>query len=277
MYWGGEMQSVNKAIGVLNFKESFFPPVMIHTLGHFNICYKKEKLLSIDNFTSTQQELIALLLSSLDKKVNAEQLQTYLWPESTPKKGRTNLDTCISRIRSLIADKIHPQKPNRYLYIKKGMVQLSNCTTDIDVFVKNVSKGLRYCESGNTTMALDFLRSGLIMWQGDFLTGAFRSERIIRFFEYTLLPLYRSCTETLCNMITELDEPTDIDNDILEIAIGFNSENPDFIKKIYQIHINSGNTIKASKTIKAYRKALKKEGLDQERINTLMEEIWVVS
>lgn len=270
------MQSRNKAIGVLNRQESVFPPVMIHTLGHFKVYYNKEKLLSFDNFTSTQQELIAVLLSSHSKRINAEQLQTHLWPESTPKKGRTNLDTCISRIRSVIADKIHPQKPNQYLYLKKGIVQLSNCTTDIDVFSNHVSQGLRYYESGNTSLALGFLRSGLIMWQGNFLTGVFRSERIIRFFEYTLLPLYRSCTEILCDIITELGKSTDIDNDILEIAIGFNSGNPDFIKKIYQIHINSGNTIKASKTIKKYRKALKKEGLDQERINTLMEEIWVV-
>lgn len=266
----------DKATGISMSSGIDTDSVLIRSLGHFKVCCSNQEVLSFEDFTYIQQKLIAFLLIAPDKRINTEELQAQLWPDFSPRKSRTNLNTCISRIRSVISRGRQGINPNNYLCVKRGVLQLLNCTTDIELFTQNIFRAIEFAESGKADMALKSLRLGLYHWNGEFLNGIFMTDHIVRYFENTLLPMYRSCTVMLCNLVSEHYEPSELDIKILQQSVRFNTGNPDFIKKLYQIHIQSGNVTKAAETICEYKIAISQEGISKTEQNSLLEEIWII-
>ncbi|MGE4266444.1 MAG: AAA family ATPase [Deferribacterales bacterium] len=109
-------------------------PVMhIKTLGSLSISIGQYKL-DCSDISVQFRTMLAILLSSHGFSIDQEQMQVYLWPESSKENARRSLDNLLSRFRKLLTDTFIGIDPKNYITLQNGMLKMHNVNCDLERF-----------------------------------------------------------------------------------------------------------------------------------------------
>ena len=104
-------------------------------------------------FSRSQRECLALLVAAPDGQIDQEALQLLFWPDSSPEKGRSNLDTMLSRLRKTLQDRIAPLQAKDYLKLQKGTIVITSYSIHYTKLYEDRAVARRQRRSGNDEAA----------------------------------------------------------------------------------------------------------------------------
>lgn len=168
------------------------PLLRFTVLDGFSISAGDSPLLTAEQFTPLQREMMSILLLSKDKKINQEKVQLILWPESSPEKSRNKLDTLLGRLRNTFTENTS-LKIMDYISLNKGILSLENSVSDIEEFEIHVNKGFKHAERGEFWQAGNYFTSGLALWKGQLPSDTFRNDIVFHYEDILLSTYENSC------------------------------------------------------------------------------------
>ena len=142
-----ELASERLAIAILD-DGSAIPLLKFKTLGQLRILIGDMTALQEKDLTRMQRQLIALLMASPGLSISTEQVQAVLWPDANNRKGRSKLDTLVSRLRTTFARALGIHPVQHYFSLSKGMLALKNCHCDATFFLDEARKGIQHAQRG---------------------------------------------------------------------------------------------------------------------------------
>ncbi|MEV5612317.1 BTAD domain-containing putative transcriptional regulator [Streptomyces sp. NPDC052225] len=116
-----------------------------------------------------KQTVLAALLLEANRVVSTESLMEAVWGESPPLTARTQIQTCISGLRTLLAESGRPSD-----IVTKGpgyMIQVSEGELDSQVLLSGISEAHALLRENRAEDAQEILRSVLSLWRGPAMSG----------------------------------------------------------------------------------------------------------
>ncbi|MBO4209950.1 AfsR/SARP family transcriptional regulator [Micromonospora echinofusca] len=117
-----------------------------------------------------QRAVLALLLLNAGRVVSAGHLAEALWGDDPPSSARTQVQVCVSQIRSAL----RPAGLAEVLASTGGGYRLAVADDDLDLarFTHAASRARAAVRAGDPETAARELTTGLALWRGPALTGA---------------------------------------------------------------------------------------------------------
>ena len=263
------MDLARQKLGVVYDKKGRWLPVLeISILGTFAVKVAGKTVLTIDDLTPAQRNLMALLLSAKNQQMNQEKIQLALWPESPPDKTRTKLDTHVTRLRKVFEQKLSCPAAT-YLTMRKSMLCLNNCRIDGVEFQSLANEGLRHVRMENFWQAGNSFFKALQLWEpaSSSASDLFAGETAA-WYDH-LLDLMARIAHRYAVLLTESD-CTDEAIEITEKALHRCPMDDHLITLLYALYLRSGNMLKAKKLMQQYRQTLRDQGYTQDEIDELL-------
>lgn len=176
------------------------PALSIEVLGEPVLSIEGRKIAGFADFTKKQQELFSILLSVPGKSISVEKLQTLLWPESPPARGRYSFDALLSRFRKTVDAHLFPGSSHRYFTLKNGTLSLTGCRVDADRFIDHAQEGRVRHARGDFWQAANAFRKALTLYRGEYLPGMVLDHFADSLKEHRLVPLLESCLTLWCDI-----------------------------------------------------------------------------
>ncbi len=247
--------------------------IRIRTLGAFCLELGDKEILSAKELSRQQQALLALLISS-PGGMSVESICTSLWPEQDKKRGRTNLDTLLSRLRNFFSGKVTPFSPSDYLCLEKGWLRLDNCIIDAHRFLDLARQGNRHADREHLFQAGNHFRLALSTWKGDYLPD-FSLDRQPHEFRTTILePLFKKCALRWSEIMLMEENPIPEDLLLIEKAVGRDPIDLALVKNICRIHTRAGRAVEAGNAILRYRESLVHDGYKSDDVEEIIDKLW---
>lgn len=244
------------------------PLLEIKILGNFNLKIAGRTILTAEDLTPAQRDLIALLLSEKNQKISQEKIQVALWPDSAPEKSRSKLDTLLMRLRKVLA-KVLTCPVNNYLKMHKGILFLENCRIDGVEFSLLAGEGLHHARTENIWRAENAFCKALRLWdaaspaRGDFFVGEATNfyDQLLDLLAKTGLKYSVILAESDC-----IDEAINVLNKVLRIY----RMDDRLITLLYTLYLRSGNMLKAKELMQQYRQTLRDQQYDRDEIDEML-------
>ncbi|HHD64503.1 MAG TPA: hypothetical protein ENK96_09125 [Desulfobulbaceae bacterium] len=244
------------------------PLLEIKVLGTFGLKVEGRTILTAEELTPAQRELIALLLSEKNQKISQEKIQVALWPDSAPDKSRAKLDTLLMRLRKVLAS-VLPCPVKNYLKMHKGILLLDNCRIDAVEFFLLAGEGLHHARTENIWQAGNSFYKALRLWDAASPTGGnFSIGEYAKFYDRQLdmlatigLKYGVILAESDC-----IDEAVNVLNKVLQIY----KMDDRLITLLYTLYLRSGNMLKAKELMQQYRQTLRDQQYDQDEIDEML-------
>ncbi|MFE6685608.1 BTAD domain-containing putative transcriptional regulator [Streptomyces sp. NPDC057743] len=115
------------------------------------------------------QTVLTALLLEANRVVSAEWLMEAVWGENPPLTARTQIQTCISRLRTLLSKSGRPS-----VIVTKGsgyVIRVSEGELDSQVFLSGVSEAQVLMRRNRVGEARELLGSALSLWRGPAMSG----------------------------------------------------------------------------------------------------------
>ncbi len=154
------------------------PLLTIRTFGRLTMGLAGHIVLSAEDLTPAQRELLALLLAAPGQRLGQEKIQLSLWPESPPEKARSKFDSLLLRLRKTIGDAIAPQPIKHYLSLKKGILCLESVQIDANDFAHHARQGIGHGQRQEWWQAGNAFFEAASLWRGCFLPDLFGAELV---------------------------------------------------------------------------------------------------
>jgi len=243
------------------------PLLRISILGCFRIKLHDRVIISSEQFTPAQREVLGLLLSSRDQRLSLELIKLSLWPDSPPDKARAKLDTLLMRLRKAL-QAVLPVPVRHYLTNQRGFLCLKNCRIDAVEFMELANRGLRYARQEKTWQAGNCFHAALSLWQGCMETAGLTGSQIQEYRDQLTGMLARIAYTWAVN----LAETNYTDEAIKTLTFVLQHINMDdrLITLLYRLYIRNGDMLKAKDLLKKYRRTLRSLEFDAEQIEDLL-------
>jgi len=234
------------------------PLLQFDTLGGLQLRSQGKVVLRMADFSRSQRECLAALVAAPGGKIDQEEMQLLFWPESHPEKGRSNLDTMLSRLRKTLQDRICPLQAKHYLKLQKGVVSLEHIETDVRQFQLKLRRG-HECLSKNSYWLADVaFVSALSLWNGPFIPGACSSDVAAEFAE-RIHTIWIDATLAWSEMLIDLGQ-SDRAETALAQALGNDRSNEALVRALYRCYMRSGSLNRAVTLLQQYEAALRRDG-----------------
>ncbi len=247
------------------------PSLDIQVLGDFQLSIAEKHIAQSKTFTAKQRSLIALLIASPNMQMSLDKVQNYLWPDVSTGKSRRNLDTLISRLRSLLRPLLLPHDLNNFLVVSHGLVSLKNCRIDAIAFRKIVTKGLKHAGVGEWWQAENFFTTAFSLWNGCFAFDALMDS--MAYDDCTdLRSLYLQMAEGWAEFLLKTKQYPEA----RQLLIKANKMSPShnrIISLLYRLCICEYDSDNARRTLANYRSALQQRGLTADEIDSLVDSV----
>ncbi|WP_300674399.1 BTAD domain-containing putative transcriptional regulator [Desulfoluna sp.] len=192
------------------------PALFIDTLGDSMLRIEGKKIAGHADLTQKQQALFSILLSVPGKSISVEKLQTLLWPESSPAKGRSSFDSMLSRFRKTVDTHLYPGSSHHYFPLKNGTLSLTGCRVDADRFIAHAEEGRARHARGEFWQAANAFRKALTLYRGEYLPGMALDHFAVSLKEHRLVPLLESCLNLWCDIFQREGDGYPEDLDLIE-------------------------------------------------------------
>ena len=107
-----------------------------------------------------QRRFISILAASPNLQISLEKAQDSLWPQASRDKSRRNLDTLLSRFRSLLRPLTEPYSISNYLVV--------SCRVDTIEFRRLVQNGFTHASKEEWWQAGNLFNAADELWGGCF-------------------------------------------------------------------------------------------------------------
>lgn len=246
------------------------PLLRVKTFGGLRLALGDKEVLASEDLTPTQRTLICLLVSSPGMKIGQEQVQLFLWPDSSQEKARVNFDTLLSRLRKSIDKAIKPLSVKSYCKLQKGILLLDNCRIDAIDFIEKSEEGLRHARLQEFWQAGNLFLQAHRLWQGRFVPEVTGGHQI-RNFRDKLFGHLQELTLKWCEILAESDRNREAIT-IAEKALRYEPTNHSLVRLLYNLHRNSP-VIEARQVLKQFTTTLQNQNYPEEEIAELVREI----
>jgi DNA-binding SARP family transcriptional activator len=234
------------------------PLLGFDTLGGLQLRQKGEPGAETSHFSRTQRECLAALIAAPTGKIDQEQMQLLFWPESSAEKGRSNLDTMLSRLRRTLQDQIEPLQAKHYLKLQKGVVSLEHVATDVRDLLTGLRRGHEFLVKNRYWQADVAFTSALSLWHGPFAPGACSSDIAAEFAER----VHADWTEAVlawAEMLIDLGQSERAEAALAQ-ALGNDRSNEALVSALYRCHMRSGAINRALTLLQQYEESLRRDG-----------------
>lgn len=247
------------------------PLMHFRCLGGVEVSCGDVTLSNVD-LSPSMRQLLAILFSAPNHRLDQESVQHTLWPDDPPTRGRANFDTLISRIRKLFDQTFFGVKSKDVLILQKQILSLSNCRIDVDEFRQYTKTGMAYSRRGQNWQAANALRKGLALWKGEFLGGLFPEIDLGRP-HADLRLLFLEGSQTYSRLLAVNGQFSEAVS-TLQKALYHDPINEMLVRQLYQIYIEQNQAGLAQQVFKSYASALRKEDYPKENIEQMLESFW---
>lgn len=169
------------------------PTLYIQALGPHLELRLHDVVLTSEKMSRVQREMLSLILTAPQCRINREELEAELWPESPQEKARAAFDSTMLRLRRLLKETLHIENEKEYLSVKNGVVSLEWSSIDLLHFQQFDKEGREFRKSGNMDEAIRQLEAACAIWQGELLGRQGQSDRIIDLRRYTTRRFLDNC------------------------------------------------------------------------------------
>ena len=251
---------------------SLIPLLKIRTLGEFKILMNDKAVIQAPDLTRLQRQLIALLIASPGFSLRTDCVQAALWPETTIKKGRSKLDTLVSRLRTALTHALGNHPVHHYFSLEKGVLALKNCYCDATHFLRQARNGLQHAQKGEYWQADNAFYAAHQLWHGEFMPameldgpGAdFRSE---------IVDCHLESAAAWGHILMDCGQIQEAVH-VVEQALKLDGINHALVKLLYTLYSRQNNPAGASQLIKTYRGSLSSAEFEQAEIDEIIESLW---
>lgn len=247
------------------------PLLSITTLGSFKLYIHGHPAGRATDFTTTQRQLLGLLISHPQLQISQEQAQYILWPDPPPDKGRNRFDALLSRLRKILSSILQNHPVKNYLALEKGILSLQNCKIDARQFSDSVQQGLTLVKDQKWWQAENSLNYALDLWTGPFVADLLPGEHSSDY-GWELQSQLTKLGLSLCPKIAQNGQ---LEKSIL-IASRIWKENPadeQLTSLLYNLYLLNKEPMQAKNLYKRYEKMLKKEEYPEEEMQELLERL----
>ncbi len=246
----------------------------ISSFGCFSIAMGNRNVLSRQDLTTSQQRLLALILSHRDGTLSVDEIQTLFWPDASPQKGRASLDTMVSRLKKTLKKAVDPYNPTDFLSVKKEKLVLANVSVDAWRFTDLAEEGLQLFRAKAFWQAANRFRTAFSLVKGPYLAGFTDDGTSHEQREYVLQPLIQRAALAWLSAISCLSIPTAMDLTVIEDQITGDPESLQLVKALHGLHTEKHAPHRAASLLRKYRRMLASQGIQQHEIESLLEEVW---
>jgi ATP/maltotriose-dependent transcriptional regulator MalT/DNA-binding SARP family transcriptional activator len=249
---------------------TFIPLLHFTVLDSFSIGLPKGPLMTVDQFTPMQREILSLILFSKNKKISQDKAQLILWPESSPHKSRRKLDTLLGRLRSAIADALGIDT-KEYISLTKGILCLENTTADVEQFQECCTAGFKYANNGELWEAGTLFHKALTLWKGHLPTDTFRND-LVYDFEDSLLAMFEKMSIAWAGVLADAERHNEA-IPILSKLLRSNAHSEEAVLMLCRLYTATQQPLKVRASLDKYKKSLQKLDYDNDEIDAIIEEV----
>ena len=229
----------------------FLGPFILKTKNGIYSCadWKSKKSLTIFKYLAIRQ----------GEKVNKDVLIELLWPDSHEDKTH-NLHTTIYYMRKFLKSILNLEEDISLIKHSKGLYWFEDskyCWIDSIEFEKYCKKGKK-SEKQNCEQALNYCRSALSLYRGEFLPDEIYEDWTLELRQY-YLELYIEMTLNLAKLEVELNHNYDRAIYICQQAMEFDPFREQLYQQIMNYQIQDSRFVEVAKTYKKYKKMLAEE------------------
>ncbi len=251
-------------------KGDILPLLQITLLDTFSISQGKKQIFTIDDFTVSEREILGLVVSAKDQKIDQEKAQLHFWPDSPPDKARKKFDTLLGRLRKKISDRI-TVPGQHYFVLNKGVLCLQNAEMDILQFMDASNTGLAHSNKDEWWQAGNCFHLALDLWKGTLPTEVFTNE-------YTLsleIVLLEKLTEVCLTWGSYLAKTNQMHQaiQVIEKLLFSNTLEEKAVIMLGDLYVRNNMPLKVGKIIERYRTALAQIDYTEEEIEKIITEI----
>ncbi|WP_303851602.1 AAA family ATPase [Seleniivibrio woodruffii] len=146
-------------------------PVMhITALDNLSISFGQNTL-DCSDISVQFRTMLAIILSSPGFTIDQEQMQVFLWSESSRENARRSLDNLLSRFRKLLADTFSGIDPKNYITLQNGMLKIHNIKCDSERFNLLIKTASESYSRGEYISAAISIAEAETLFKGRFFDG----------------------------------------------------------------------------------------------------------
>ncbi|MFV0436959.1 MAG: BTAD domain-containing putative transcriptional regulator [Desulfopila sp.] len=222
------------------------------------------------DLTPSQRELLGLLITAKDQRINQEQVQLELWPDNSPENARKSFDTLLTRLRKELS-KAEGLQSKKYISMQKGILCLLNHKMDILRFTEAAQRGLAHSKNNDWWQAGNLFNQAMTIWKGSLPEDTFKSEKVLSYNDQLVSLFIRFTTAWALHMV-EIGRTTEAIN-LIEKTLQVSKLEEQLVTLLYALYLNSNNPIKARHTLERYRQALARIDYSPEDIESFLKNV----
>ena len=247
------------------------PHLHIKITGDFSVSLNGHTILNLQDLSVQQRELVGLLIASAGFKASHDQIQLALWPDSSPDKARTNLDTLKHRLSKVLHNKL-PLETVPYLQVGKGFVQLCYVKVDAIDFIEAAQRGIKLSKQQLYWQAGNAFVEAFSYWKDDFtLSELFTSDQALNLYDDILESMRAMClcwSDTLLHHDRKEEAIV-----ILEKSAKLLKHADECVARRYHLYIWNKNPLKAKEVLNSYEQEMVKLGYGEQEVKEMIHEL----
>lgn len=248
------------------------PLLQFRVSGEFAVLLGEQRLAGITDFSTIQRQCLALLVCTPGQCLAQEQLQTALWPDSSPEKARSSFDTMLSRLRKTLSELLGPHPVKHYLTLQKGLLGLTHVETDIQVFRVHAARALDAARKEEYWRAENHFHQAMLAWNGQPFAHLPANE-LIDHARFELENLYLKTVQIWAKLLAGQGRVKDA-IELVAAALSLNPTDHDLVKALYQLNVQASLPTQAAKVLQNYRASLEREDYLPADIDEIIESLW---
>ncbi|MDH5299223.1 MAG: winged helix-turn-helix domain-containing protein, partial [Desulfobulbaceae bacterium] len=256
-------------LGVMLLNDgSAIPLLAFRTFGRLTLAVDDRIVLSAEDLTPAQRELLALLIAAPGQRLGQEQIQLALWPESPPEKARSKFDSLLLRLRKTMGDAIKPHRMQHYLSLKKGILCLEGVRIDANDCARLARQGLHHCRRQEWWQAGNAFHGAASLWRGCFLPDIFGAEPVDDY----RLELHTLFVELSTQWGHHLVDQGNLDEAARVIAAALKCQkgNLELTSLLHGLYLKNNNPLAAQQVLREFEALLRAEDYQADEITALL-------
>lgn len=229
------------------------------------------KIVSGDLFTRTQREMLALLLSAPQLRMDREVLEAELWPESPSKQARSSFDAALLRLRRLFNAETGSSAGMELFSLKSGVVAIENASVDLLRFKALDEEGSALRRSGAETEAITPLVKAVTLWQGEFLAGISSHHNVMAVRTYSTQRVFE-LAQWLAGIFAARQRSEE-QLEALRIALRAVPTSEKTMTALYTLLLSLDRVEQGNALLKEFGRELLQDGLDRQHATRILRQI----
>lgn len=229
------------------------------------------KIVSGDLFTRAQREMLALLLSAPQLRMDREVLETELWPKSTSKQARAAFDAALLRLRRLFNAETGSLAGMELFSLKNGIVAIEDCSVDLLRFKALDEEGLAWRRRGQETEAIGPFVMAVSLWQGEFLAGLSSHHNVLTVRTYSTQRVFE-LAQWLAGIFAARQRREE-QLEALSLALRAVPTSEKAMASLYTLLLSLDRVEQGGARLKEFARELTRDGVDRQQVASTLRRI----